>query len=166
VTGFAEIWVRRSILLVVASLTLVACTGGDSDRRSAPTGSAAIALVPDAQRFSAIVAPIDAAVDTFATESGALPAGASVDDFVVIALPFANTVADVDSKLRQVKWPAVALHDIKAELTADQSLRTDLIGTADVTLILSLWRHQIISAARRATDAKRNVSVDLGLVAP
>jgi hypothetical protein len=166
VTGFAEVWARRSIPLVIAALTLVACTGGGADRQSAPTESAAIALMPDAQHYSAIVAPIDPAVDSFATESGALPVGASVDDFVVIARPFANTVADVDSKLRQVKWPAVALHDIKAELTADQSLRTDLIGTADVTLILPLWRHQVISAAKRATDAKRTVSIDLGLVAP
>jgi hypothetical protein len=84
----------------------------------------------------------------------------------VIARPLAGTVAEVDNQLRRVRWPTEALHDIKAELAADQSLRTDLTGTTDVTLILALWRQQIIAADRKVRDAKRAVSIDLGLIAP
>ena len=42
-------------------------------------------------------------------------------------------------------------------------LIADLVGTTDVTLILSLWRQQIIAAAHRVSGIEANVSVDLGL---
>jgi hypothetical protein len=165
-TSFTAKCARRSIPIFVASLTLVACTGNNTSRGSAPTEAAAIALAPFAQQYAAIVAPIDPAIDRFGSSVGVLKPSASVDEFVAIARPFAHTLADVDNRLRGVKWPPGAAHDIRAELSADQSLRADLTGTSDVTLIVSLWRQQVTSAAGKARDAKRAVSIDLGLIGP
>jgi hypothetical protein len=154
------------IVTVIAGLTLVACSGGQSRAASLSTGSAVLALAPAGQRYGAIVAPFAGAVDRFASASGALPLGASVDDFEAIAQPFADTVGAIEIQLRQVNWPSVALEDIKAELAADQSLIDDLTGTSDVTLILSLWRQQIVGAAGKVSRTKRRVATDLGLDAP
>jgi hypothetical protein len=166
VTRFIEGGTRHLLLPLFAALTLVACTGGNQTVLLAPTKPTAleaIALAPDAQRYAAISAPVDTAISTFESESGALPAGAGVGDFVAIASPFGKTMAAVDRQLRQVIWPAVALPAIRAELAAGDSLQTDLTGTLDVTLILSVWRHEIISDAARIRRAERNVSIDLGL---
>lgn len=54
------------------------------------------------------------------------------------------------------------LHDIKAELGADDSLKADLIGTLDVTLIMDLWRHQVFAAANKVIRIQRTVRMDLG----
>ncbi len=113
-----------------------------------------------------MVAPLDAAIETFASRSGALPSDASVDDFVAIARPFVSTITEVDNHLRQAGWPTVALPDIKAELAADESLVTDLAGTTDVTLILAVWRRQILAATAKVARTRRAVEIDLGLVQP
>lgn len=72
--------------------------------------------------------------------------------------------AGVDGALRQVEWPAVAQLDIKTELAADESLKGVIAGTTDVTLILAVWRHQVMAAAAKARVTKRAVQIDLGLV--
>jgi hypothetical protein len=169
VTRITDGGARHLVPPLCAALALVACTGGSPAALSAPTKPTAleaIALAPDAQRYAAIVAPVDAAIRTFESESGALRASAGVGDFVAIASPFANTMAAVDRQLRQGKWPAVALPGIRAELAAGDSLQTDLTGTLDVSLILSVWRHEIVSDAARISRAKANVSIALGYVAP
>lgn len=160
---------RRSVSLLVAAMTLVACTQGGTENRadpSGPSGPEAIAFAPYAQRFAAIIGPFETARDSFESASGALRTGATAGDFVLIASPFADVVAKSDVELRQVTWPGVALGDIKAELDADKSLRAELLGTLDDTLIASLWRRQIITAANRARNAARIVSIDLGLLLP
>jgi hypothetical protein len=162
--NLARSWAGRSIPVLLASLTLVACT--NVARPAPPTAAEIVALAPDGQRYAAIVAPIDDAVARFESMSGALPTGASVDDFVVIARALAGAVAAVDDKLRQATWPPSAIHDIKAELAAGESLRADINGTLDVTLILDMWRHQIIAAADKMNRIRRTVRIDLGLVRP
>jgi hypothetical protein len=150
--------------LLVAGLTILACTANNSEVLSfAPTGPEAIALAPYAQRYAVTVAPVEAAIDTFRSESGALPTDASVDDFVLIARPLADAIAKVDMQLRQVTWPANPLRHIKAELAADKALRLDLLGTLDVTLMVASWRNQIISAADKVSGTIRLVNTDLGL---
>lgn len=163
----AEVCARRTIPLLVAGLILLGCSGNNAGTRSAsppPTGAELIALAPYAQGYAAVIAPVEGAVAAFASASSALPIGASVRDFVVIARPLTDVIAKVDAGLRQVTWPAAALHDIKSELAADHSLRDDLQGTLDVTLILAVWRHQIVSAANKVRRIQRLVSIDLGLV--
>lgn len=162
-------WVRRSFPAIAAGITLVACTGTVTGARSAPTGpirADSLALVPDAQRYAAIVAQIDVATASFEAQSALLPVNATVGDFMLIARPFADAVTRVDDELRQARWPVLALDDIKAELAADESLRVELTGTADDTLILGAWRRQVISSAQRASHSSRIVSTDLGLIAP
>jgi len=155
--------------LLLASLTMVACTGRDTGVRSAsvaPSGAEAITLAPYAERYAAITAPVEGAIATFESQSGALAQDASVDAFVVIARPFADVMGKVDIGLRQATWPPAAVHDIRAEVAADQSLQDDLIGTADVTLMVPLWRHQVLSAANKVRRARQVVSIDLGVVPP
>jgi len=157
------------VALLLVGLTLTACTSSGTENRAdpaGPSGQDAIALAPYAQRFAEIVAPLAVARGAFESASGALATGASVGDFELIARPFAEAVAKADVELRQVTWPAVVLHDIRAELAADKSLRAELVGTLDVTLIASVWRHQIVSAANRASHTQRIVSIDLGLRPP
>lgn len=157
----------RAVVLrtVIACLALVGCARGTIDGPISvpPTGLDAIAMVPYARRYAAIVAPVDAATDTFASASRSLATGASVDDFILTVRPLALAVDDVDNKVRQVAWPPAAVRDINAQLDADKSLKTDLVGTLDVTLILSLWRDQILGAARQASRARQKVRIDLGL---
>jgi hypothetical protein len=161
---------KHVFLLLLAAWTLVGCTAGAPTASSAPTKPTpleAITLAPAAQRYGAIVGPVATVISTFEKQSGALPADATVDDFVALARPFVATIATVDDHLRQVSWPLAARPDIRTELVADQSLRSDLTGsTLDVSLLLSVWRHEIISAATKASRAQRNVSVDLGLLSP
>ncbi len=157
---------RRSVPLLVAGLTLIACSRGSTENHgdpAGPSGPEAIALVPYAQRLAALVAPLEVARDAFESASAALPTGATVGDFERIARPFAEAVAKADVELRQVTWPEVALDDIRAELAADKSLEAELVGTLDDTLVVSVWRHQIIAAANRARHAEQTVSIDLGL---
>lgn len=165
---------RRSLLLLRygwAAVAVVAAgtVGGCTASRSASVVDAlpraqTAEMVRDAQSYQAIVAPFDDAVQRFAAESRALPEGASVGSFVATSEPLAETIATIDRGLREVVWPRSAAQDIRAELDADRGLRTDLKGTADVTLILTLWRSQIISAARKAGRQQQRVSIDLGLV--
>jgi hypothetical protein len=169
--SFAGAVAPRLTAVVVAGLTMVACAGQGPGGHSAsvavaPTGSDASALASYALRYGAIVAPVDAAFETFQSGSGALPAEASVDSLVIIIRPFAAVIAGVDAQLSQVRWPAAAVREIKAQRAADRSLTADLLSTTDVTLILSVWRDQIVAAARKVIRAERAVSIDLGLVPP
>lgn len=118
-------------------------------------------MAPDARRYAAIVAPLDPAVNAFEAKSAALARNASVDDFVAIASPLAETVAAVDRQLRASEWPPSSRADVRSELAADRALTAYLRGTLDVTLILSVWRHQIVGAAARAQAAERRVTVEL-----
>jgi hypothetical protein len=153
----------------VAALAMVGCTLSSHGNRAdplGPSGPEAIALLPYAQQFAAIIAPLDVARHAFESGSGALPTGASVGDFELVARPLADAVATADAEIRQVAWPALARRDIKSELAADKSLTAELLGTLDDTLVVSVWRRQIISAANRASRAGRLVGRDLGLPSP
>ncbi len=123
--------------------------------------------MPYAQRLAALVAPLEVARDAFESASAALPTGATVGDFERIARPFADAVAKADVELRQVTWPEVALDDIKAELTADKLLEAELVGTLDDTLVVSVWRHQIISPRiGRGTPSKPSASISASVHNP
>lgn len=159
---------RSAALLLLAAVALVACTSGSGTRPDppGPSGSEAIALAPYAQRFAAIVAPLEAAGAVFASRSAALRPSAVVGDFQLVAAPFARAVVDAEAELRQATWPAIALRDIKIEMAAEEKLRSELLGTLDVTLMAPLWRQQVVRAADRASRARRIVSIDLGILPP
>ncbi len=154
---------------LVACLALVACSHPSAVTRPGPAGlpqADAVALVPYAQRFEPIGARLAVVGDAFVSGSGTLRTGATVNDFLLVAAPFADAVATADVELRQVTWPAGVRRDIKAELATDSSLRAELLGTLDDTLLIPVWRRQVIAAATRATIARRHVAIDLGLLPP
>ncbi len=152
----AGTWAAATLVLILLSCT---ASHAGAPPPALPTPQEAVAA--EAQ-YVAIVAPEVTAIERFAAAAAALPPGASVDDFVVLARPFADTITAVDKGLRGATWPAVLLHDIKAELGADDSLKADLIGTLDVTLIIDLWRHQVFAAANKVIRIQRTVRMDLG----
>jgi hypothetical protein len=114
--------------LLLGVVALAACSG--SSRTTTPVRPSAPSSTTTPGGFTALyadaVAPADAAIARFNSQASAFTNSASVSDLARITKPLADTLDRVDTHLLAIAWPPKLTPDIRAVVTADAVVISDL----------------------------------------
>ena len=174
---------RRTLgvgLIAFATGWLLAGCGGNG-RKSAPPASAAAtmtaptaatgtAATPDkhelAQKYLRIVAPANAALDTFNEKEKSYSSDTRAEQVVSDLAPVISAYQEADNALLRVNWPPSIAADVKALVGANGALIGDLeAADSQDVLSSSSWTTQASQDGGKSVAAANIVRADLGLPA-
>jgi len=169
---------RPGACAIAFGVVLAACSGSTKTSNSPATSATVatttmIALTTTSAKtnygriYLGLVAPVNAATDTFdvaGTKLGNNPTAAAVQQ---IATPFAAALTAFDSKVLRVKWPASVASDVKGVVLADGAFIGDLdSASAQNAVTAASWVSAISADGEKASTASNIVRADLGLPPP
>jgi hypothetical protein len=154
----------------VIGVLVVGCgAGGAKSAVSSPTNStspsgatpsATVSVTGFAVQYLDFTKPVNSASDAFNAAVNSLPATASTADIAAAAKPFVTALSTVNSALLAAQWPANALADIKALVTADRALSAAIANTS---LAPEAYVAAFNAAGAKTQTTSNTVRADLGL---
>ena len=116
------------------------------------------------KQYLALVAPLNAALNTFTAKVNALPTVATVGDLNALAAPLVPALTTFDAALQRLPFPPPMSTDVSALIAADTAAVGDLDRAGSVAgAKVSTWLQQFSTDSRRFSAAASAVRADLGL---
>jgi hypothetical protein len=160
-----------AMLLAVAFLA--GCGGGGNEASPASpvttthhdmTTQSAPSKQELAQEYLRIVAPANAALDTFNKKESSYDKNTTTQQVATDLAPVIAAYQEADNALLRVSWPSSIATDVKAMVTADGALIGDLQATTVQDVLSSgSWATQVSQDGGKSVAAANIVRADLGL---
>jgi hypothetical protein len=152
--------------VLVAGLTLTACSSSSSQPAKSTTTSAAVSIASARSAYLAAINQVKSALTTFGSEAGAWTSATTAAQASAQAQPAIAALQKLNTTLTNDKWPSSAASDIHSLVISIGSIIGDFQTLSTITATnASTWQANFLrdSASLKAADAL--VRSDLGLPA-